>query len=337
MSEDKKAMQTIGIIGGGAWGTALAQSFANNGKNCVLWALEAEVVSSINTGHENKLYLPGIKLHGNIRATDDVSDAARTDAVLVVTPAQHLRKSLQALKTSIKSETPVIICAKGVEIESGLLLSQIAKEALPENPLAVLTGPTFAGEIARGLPSAVTLAMKDKETAEKIAGELSSRTLRLYASDDIIGAQVGGAVKNVMAIACGIIEGKKLGDSARAALVTRGLAEIARLTSALGGKRETLMGMCGVGDLILTCSSMQSRNFSLGAALGEGKTLAEILAARNSVTEGVHTAKALAVMAKNNAVDMPIADAVNKILTEGANVDEMIARMLDRPVKTETV
>ncbi len=328
-------MQTIGIIGGGAWGTALAQSFASSGKNCVLWALEAEVVSSINTSHENKLYLAGVPLHQNIRATDDLSDVAQTDAILVVTPAQHLRKSLSALKTVVAIGVPLIICAKGVEIETGVLLSQIAQEILPENPLGILTGPTFAAEIARGLPSAVTLAMNDKELAEKITAALSTKNLRMYASGDIVGAQVGGAVKNVIAIACGIIEGKKLGDSARAALVTRGLAEISRLTTALGGKKETLMGMCGVGDLILTCSSMQSRNFSLGVALGQGKSAAEILGSRNSVTEGVHTAKALVVMAKNNAVDMPVSDAVNKCLNEGANVDEMITKMLERPVKSE--
>lgn len=233
------------------------------------------------------------------------------------------------------SVKPVILCAKGVEIETGALLSQIASEVIPQSPLAILTGPTFASEIARGLPSAVTLAMKDKEQAEKVAEGLSSRNLRIYASDDIVGAQIGGAVKNVIAIACGIIEGKKLGDSARAALITRGLAEITRLASALGAKKETLMGMCGVGDLLLTCSSMQSRNFSLGVALGEGKSAKEILESRSSVTEGVHTAKALAVMARNNAVDMPISDAVNRCLTENADVNETIERMLDRPVKAE--
>lgn len=328
-------MQTIGIIGGGAWGTALAQNFATAGKNCVLWALEPEVVSTINTSHENALYLPGIPLHQNIRATDDMGDIAKTDIILVVTPAQHFRKSLLPLRNVLKAETPVIICAKGIEIETGLLLSQILAEILPENPHGVLTGPTFAAEIAKGLPSAVTLATKDKEYSEKLAQELSTRTLRMYASGDIIGAQVGGAVKNVMAIACGVIEGKKMGDSARAALVTRGLAEIARLTSALGGKRESLMGMCGMGDLILTCSSMQSRNFSLGVALGQGKTLNDILSSRNSVTEGVHTAKALVVMAKNNAVDMPISEAVNKCLSEGADIDKVITQMLDRPLKTE--
>ncbi len=328
-------MQTIGIIGGGAWGTALAQSFAASGKKVVLWAREEDVVKSINESRENKSFLPGVTLHENISATSDIIEAANGEAVLVVSPAQHLRATLASIKPALNDTKPVVLCAKGVEIETGVLLSQIASEVVPNSPLAILTGPTFASEIARGLPSAVTLAMKDKEQAEKVAEALTSRNLRMYASDDIIGAQVGGAVKNVIAIACGIIEGKKLGDSARAALVTRGLAEMARLASALGAKKETLMGMCGVGDLLLTCSSMQSRNFSLGVALGEGKSAKEILESRTSVTEGVHTAKALAVMAKNNAVDMPISDAVNKCLTENADVNETIERMLDRPVRSE--
>lgn len=328
-------MQTIGIIGGGAWGTALGQSLAIAGNNVILWAREEDVVTAINTKHENTPFLAGVPLHDNLKATGSLTEAGKADILLLVTPTQYTRAIVESLKASLDETKPIVICAKGVEIESGLLLSQIVAEVSPQSPIAVLTGPTFAAEIARGLPSAVTLAMKDKASAEKLAGDLSNRGLRMYASDDIIGAQVGGAVKNVIAIACGIIEGKKLGDSARAALVTRGLAEIARLASALGAKKETLMGMCGVGDLILTCSSMQSRNFSLGVAVGQGETLEQILAKRNSVTEGVHTAKALMVMAKNNAVDMPIAEAVHKCLSEGANVDEMIAKMLDRPVKAE--
>ncbi len=329
-------MNTIGIIGGGAWGTALAQVQAAAGKSALIWAREADVVTSINNDHENKSFLPGIKLHEKLRATANLGDVAKTDAILLVPPAQHLRATLQSLKGAINPETPLIICAKGIEIASGLLMSQVVNEVIPGAKIAILTGPTFAAEIAQGLPSAVTLAMKDKVEGEKLAEALSSRNLRMYAADDIVGAQIGGAVKNVIAIACGVIEGKKLGDSARAALVTRGLAEIARLAAAMGAKRETLMGMCGVGDMILTCSSMQSRNFSLGVALGQGRKLEDILAERNSVTEGVYTAKALVVMAKNNAVEMPISQAINACLNEGANVDEMIGKMLDRPVKAES-
>ncbi|PZO86579.1 MAG: glycerol-3-phosphate acyltransferase [Micavibrio aeruginosavorus] len=331
-------MQKIGIIGGGAWGTALAQSFASSGKDTLLWAREEEVVSSINSLHENTPFLPNVKLHEGVRASGNLNDVTRTSEVLLlVTPAQHLRTTLEKMKPSLTPDKVLIICAKGVEIETGSMLSQIAKEVVPESPLGILTGPTFAEEIGRGLPCAVTLAMKNKDEAERIAEVLSSRTFRIYASDDVVGAQIGGAVKNVIAIACGVIEGKKLGSSARAALVTRGLAEMGRLASALGAKRETLMGMCGVGDLILTCSSMQSRNFSLGVALGQGKTLAEILASRTAVTEGVHTAKALSVMARNNAVEMPISEAMNKCLSEGAEIDLLIERILDRPLKAEVV
>lgn len=328
-------MQKIGVIGGGAWGTALAQNLANAGKDVLIWAREDDVVSSINGAHENKPFLSGITLNKNIRATGILADAAKQDALLIVTPAQYVRSTLDAMKGSLDTATPLVICAKGVEIETGGMISQIVESAAPQNPLAILTGPTFAAEIARGLPSAVTLAMKNAKDAENIAASLNTRNLRLYPSDDIIGAQIGGAVKNVIAIACGIIEGKKLGDSARAALVTRGLAEIARLGAALGAKKETLMGMCGVGDMILTCSSMQSRNFSLGVALGQGRKLADILAERNSVTEGVYTAKALTLMAKNNAVEMPISHAVHLCLSEGADVDAIIIDMLNRPVKSE--
>lgn len=328
-------MTSISIIGGGAWGTALAQVYALSGKSVTLWAREEDVVSSINENHENKPFLSGVALDHKISATNDIAKAARADMLLLVPPAQYFRACLADIKPYIAPHATLVICAKGVEIETGLLLSQIAKDAIPENPIAVLTGPTFAAEIAKGLPSAVTLAMDDMEQAEKIAGILNTRILRMYPSDDIIGAQVGGAVKNVIAIACGMIEGKKLGDSARAALVTRGLAEIARLSKALGAKKETLMGMCGVGDLLLTCSSMQSRNFSLGVALGQGKTLSEILAGRNSVTEGVYTAKALDAMARNHAVEMPVSSAVHKCLSEGANVTDLIDKMLDRPLKSE--
>lgn len=328
-------MKKIGIIGGGAWGTALAQTQAVNGNAALLWAREEDVVSSINSSHENKSFLPGITLHDNLRATASLGDVAKSDILLLVPPAQHLRATLESLKASIDENTPVVICAKGVEINTGVLMSQVAEDVLPNAKIAILSGPTFAAEIARGLPSAVTLAMKDKTESEKLAADLSSRALRMYAADDIIGAQIGGAVKNVIAIACGVIEGKKLGDSARAALVTRGLAEMARLGAAMGAKRETLMGMCGVGDMILTCSSMQSRNFSLGVALGQGRALEDVLGERNSVTEGVHTAKALAVMAKNHAVEMPISQSLNACLSEGANIEDMIERMLDRPVKSE--
>lgn len=326
-------MNKIGIIGAGAWGTALAQSLAGAGREVMIWAREPEIVQSINQSNENVLFLPGIKLHENIKATDSLTAAADSDVILITTPAQHVRTTLQSLKAEVGDGKPFVICSKGVEIDTGMLMSQVASEVVPNGSFAILTGPTFATEIASGLPSAVTIACADKDVGAQLQEALGSRTLRTYLTDDVIGAQVGGAVKNVIAIACGVIHGKGLGESARAALVTRGLAEMSRLANAMGGRKETLMGQCGVGDLILTCSSMQSRNFSLGAALGEGKTLADILASRNSVTEGVHTAKALIVMAKNNAVDMPIASAVNGCLNENISVNETIEKMLDRPLR----
>lgn len=326
-------MNKIGVIGAGAWGTALAQSLAGAGRDVIMWAREPEIVKSINEDHENTLFLKGIKLHENIKATDSLTAAAQADVILITTPAQHVRSTLQSLKADVGEGKPFVICSKGIEIETGMLMSQVAKEVVPNGSFAILTGPTFATEIASGLPSAVTIACADKDIGAQLQEALSSRILRTYLTDDVIGAQVGGAVKNVIAIACGVIHGKGLGESARAALVTRGLAEMSRLANAMGGKKETLMGQCGVGDLILTCSSMQSRNFSLGAALGEGKTLADILASRNSVTEGVHTAKALVVMAKNNAVDMPIAAAVNGCLNDGLSVQDTIEKMLDRPLR----
>jgi glycerol-3-phosphate dehydrogenase (NAD(P)+) len=330
-------MQKIGVIGAGAWGTALAQAMAVSGKDVILWAREPEVVTAINDKHENTAFLSGIPLSPRIRATASLTDAAQGDILLIVTPAQHVRGTLESLKDELSSGKPFALCAKGMEIDTGLLLSQVAKEILPDQNAAVLTGPTFASEIARGLPCAVTVAINDKDIGAQIVEGLKGKAFRPYFSDDIIGAQVGGAVKNVIAIAAGVIQGRGMGESARAALVTRGLAEMSRLCTAMGGRRETLMGMCGVGDMILTCSSMQSRNFSLGMALGQGLSLADILAARQSVTEGVHTAKALMVLAKNHAVDMPISSAVHACLSEGANIAEVIGALMERPLRAESV
>ena len=329
-------MQKIAVIGAGAWGTALAQSLANSGRDVTLWAREAEVVESINDHHENKTYLKGVRLNEMIGATHNFADIEDCLLFLVATPAQHVRATLEAIKGHIGNH-PIVICAKGIEIETGQLMSEVAKSVLPDTVIGILSGPTFASEIARGLPCAVTLAVEEKAIGEQIVEALGSRTLRTYLTNDVVGAQVGGAVKNVIAIASGVVQGRKMGESARCALVTRGLTEMGRLSSALGADKATLMGMCGVGDLILTCSSMQSRNFSLGFALGEGKTLEEVLGERVAVTEGVHTAKALKVMAQNNAVDMPISLAVNLFLNEGAKMDQVIEQLLDRPLRAESL
>ena len=324
------------MIGAGAWGTALAQCLVGERRPVVLWAREPDLAASINEHHENKLYLPGVPLNPAIRATGDLSEAAGCDVILMVTPAQHLRAALRNMKKHLTGGKPVVICAKGIELETGHLLSQTALEEAPEATIAVLTGPTFASEIARGLPSAVTLAASDRAAAQNIRDKIACRTLRPYISDDLVGAQIGGSVKNVIAIAAGILSGKGMGESARAALITRGLAEMARLAASLGAKKETLLGLCGVGDLMLTCSSMQSRNYSLGFHLGEGMTLDEILGKRTAVTEGVHTAKALMVMAEKQAIDMPVSEAVYKCLCENMNIDDAIATLLDRPLKGRT-
>jgi len=329
-------MEKIGIIGAGAWGTALAQCLAEAGKDVTLWAREPEVVDEINTQHTNSDFLPRIPLNPAIRATGSIASTAECDTILLVTPAQYVRPTLHSLKAEIAQRKPIVICAKGIELESGQLMSEVAQEEVPDASIAILTGPTFAAEIAHGLPSAVTIAAKDKDVAQEIRDGLASRSLRPYITEDLLGAQIGGAVKNVIAIAAGVLQGRALGESARAALITRGLAEIARLASAMGAKKETLMGMCGIGDLMLTCTSMQSRNYSFGVQLGEGMSVEDILGGRKSVTEGFHTAKALMVMAKNHAVDMPISEAVHRCLNDGLSIDDAIDAMLERPLrKTE--
>ncbi len=329
-------MTKIGVIGAGAWGTALGQALANSGRDILMWARETEVVESINKHHENKMYLSGVRLNEMIKATHNQDEMSACDVYLISTPAQHIRATLDSMKFQLTGK-PYIICAKGIEKESGLLMSEVSSEVIPDGKIGFLSGPTFAGEIARGLPCAVTLAMQDKSLGEEIVSIIGTRTLRTYLTDDVVGAQIGGSVKNVIAIASGVIKGRGMGESARCALVTRGLTEMARLAKAMGARKETLMGMCGIGDLMLTASSMQSRNFSLGVALGEGKTLEEILGDRITVTEGVHTAKALRVMARNNAVDMPISRAVYDFLHEGVPVDDIIEKVLDRPLRKESL
>lgn len=326
-------MNKIGVIGGGAWGTALAQLLSKAGRDVTIWAREAEVVTAINNNHENTVFLPGVKLDPRLKATANLNETAQNDILLLVSPAQHLRTTLESMKSDVDSK-PVVICSKGIEIATGLLLSDVAAQVSPRAKIAILTGPTFARELASGLPGAVTIA-SDNGLAKPLQEALSSKFFRPYSTDDIIGAQVAGAIKNVIAIACGIIHGRKMGESARAALVTRGLAEITRLTLALGGRTETMLGLCGIGDLMLTCASMQSRNFSLGAALGEGKSLQEILGARKEVTEGVHTARAAVDLAKKHGVDMPICTAVHKCLNENMPVENAIEELLSRPVASE--
>ncbi len=327
-------MQTIGIIGAGAWGTALALTAKRAGRDVILWCREAELAQAITERQENPLYLPGVALDG-LRATTDLAEAAAVDAVLLVTPAQHLGGVARSMAPHWRAGAPAVICAKGVEEGSLRLMTEVLAEALPQAVQAVLSGPTFASEVAKGLPTAITLAAADQALGAELVQAIGTHSFRPYLSDDLVGAQVGGAVKNVLAIACGIVEGRRMGDNARAALVTRGLAEIMRLALALGGKAETLMGLSGVGDLILTANSTQSRNFSLGVALGQGRSLAEVLAERRSVTEGVYTARSVLGVAGRAGVEMPICAAVNAVLHQGADLDHAIQGLLSRPFRSE--
>jgi glycerol-3-phosphate dehydrogenase (NAD(P)+) len=325
---------SVGVIGGGAWGTALAQVCARGGSEVVLWAREPEVVRGILERSENSLFLPGVALDPAVRATQYLADLQTCDLVLAVTPAQHLRAALTAFAPHAGA-APLVLCAKGIEQGSLKLMTEVAAEVLPGALPAVLSGPSFAAEVARGLPTAVTLACADDSTGEAIAETLANPAFRPYLSSDLIGAEAGGAVKNVLAIACGIVEGRGLGRSAHAALITRGFAELTRLAIALGGHAETVAGLCGLGDLVLTCSSPQSRNMAVGLALGAGQTLEDALAGKVSVAEGVASAPAIAALADRHRVDMPICKAVAAILSGQADVDAAIAGLLSRPLKSE--
>lgn len=330
----KVGMQRIGIIGGGAWGTALAALSAEQGET-LLWARNGDVVAMINRDHANPPYLPDVTLPAALQATGDLGALKDCEALVLAVPAQSLRQFGAEIARQLPGDAPIVIAAKGIEIATGKLPSELLAALLPGRALAVLTGPNFATEIARGLPAAATLACADPQLGAALVQRLGRPTFRPYLSDDVIGAQVGGAVKNVLAIACGIVIGRRLGDNARAALITRGLAEMTRLGLSLGAKRETLMGLSGLGDLVLTCSGPQSRNLSLGAALGEGKALADIMAQRRSVAEGVYTARAIEALAARQRIEMPICAAVDAILHQGASIDEALAALLARPFRAE--
>ena len=331
-----EAFNTVSVIGAGAWGTALAQVAAAAGRKVLIWAREGEVVQSINNDHENALFLPGIKLNERVRATADLADAAKSDLILAVPPAQHMRSVLRAVRPSLEPGQPLVLCAKGVERGSLALMTDVLVEEIPDIGPAVLSGPGFAKDVARGLPTATTIASPDAALAQRIVATIGLPTFRPYVADDLVGAEIGGAVKNVIAIACGVAEGRKLGDGARAALITRGFAELTRLGLAMGAKAETLSGLCGLGDLVLTCASLTSRNTSLGAALGEGRKLKDILAERRSVAEGMESAPAVVALAAKYNVEMPICAAVDAIVNERIGIDEAITALLSRPFKAES-
>ncbi|NML07975.1 NAD(P)H-dependent glycerol-3-phosphate dehydrogenase [Sphingomonas sp. G-3-2-10] len=321
----------IGVIGGGAWGTALAQVATRGDRPVLLWARESEVVESVNLAHENSLFLPGVPLSPQIHATGDLAELSGADALLVVAPAQHVRAVLSGMNIGNK---PLVLCAKGIETGSKLLVGEVAHEVQPAAPIAVLSGPTFAHEVAKGLPTAVTLACEDDALRTALAERLAGPAFRTYASSDVIGAEIGGAVKNVLAIACGVVEGAGLGLNARAALIARGFAEMTRFGLARGALAETLTGLSGLGDLVLTCSSTNSRNFSLGVGLGQGRSPAELMADRRTVAEGAHTAPVLREAAKDAGVDMPVCEAVCALL-DGKPVSAVIEALLSRPLREE--
>lgn len=322
----------IGVVGAGAWGTALSAIAAAGGAPVRLWAFEPDVAEAINSTHENPLYLPGIALSEQIAASTDLAALGDCDALLIVTPAQHLRRILADLP---RGDVPLVLCAKGIEAGTGKLMSQVAAELMPDAPLAVISGPTFAHEVAAGLPAAVTLACTDAALGLKLAERIARPTFRPYLSDDVTGAEIGGAVKNVLAIACGVAEGAGLGQNARAALISRGFAEMSRFGLALGARAETLAGLSGLGDLVLTCSSVSSRNFSFGKGLGEGRAAAELLGNRRTVAEGVFTAPVLRDVARGAGVEMPIVEGVCALIEQNISVEHMIGALLSRPLRNE--
>lgn len=327
--------QKIGVIGAGAWGSALAQALASAGRDVTLWAFEPECAEAINTTHENTLFLPGVTLSPKITAVNDLTAVATCDAVLAVTPAQFMRKSLSAYAPLAPNEQPIVLCSKGIEISTRMFMSDVLAEVIPQAVPAVLSGPSFAIDVAKGLPTAVTLACEDAQIGEALMHAIAAPSFRPYLSTDVLGAEIGGAVKNVLAIVCGIVLGKDLGRSAHAAIIARGFAEMTRLGTALGCAPETLTGLSGLGDLVLTCSSEQSRNMSCGLAMGRGQRADDIVKSRTAVTEGVATAPALKALAQQHNVDMPICFALADILDGQITVDQAIAALLSRDPKRE--
>lgn len=328
-------LKTISVIGAGAWGTALALAASRAGLNVTLWSPSAEKTAVINTQRENSFRLPGVPLPPSIQAMSDPQGTAQADALLLVPPAQGMRALCGKFHQVWPSSLPLLLASKGIENETMLLMSEVVREYFPHNPILILSGPSFASEVAKDLPTALSLAAQDITLAQEISKSLSSARFRLYASDDIIGTQIGGACKNVIAIACGIIAALKLGDNACAALVTRGLAEISRLGCKMGAQPETFLGLSGVGDMILTCLSSQSRNHAFGFSLGQGEPLNELLSHKKTLVEGAHTVTAAVALAKKYEVDMPITFAIHHLLNCGETVEGVIDHLLGRPLKVE--
>lgn len=328
--------QNIGVIGAGAWGTALAQTLAKAGRDVTLWGFEDACVNAINSAHENTLYLKGVSLSTRIQATTDLRRMIDCDALLVVTPAQHMRNSLAPIAADLPAGLPVMLCSKGIEISTGKFMSDVLNDIAPHVETAVLSGPSFAIDVAQGLPAAVTIACENEAVGNALCRMIAAPQFRPYLTGDVLGAEIGGAVKNVLAIACGLVLGLGLGRSAHAAIIARGFAEMRRLGRALGAQSETLSGLCGLGDLVLTCSSETSRNMSCGLALGRGQSLTDIMAARDAVTEGVATAPVLKTLAQKLDVDMPICTAIADILSGDVDMASTLKTMLSRDLKHES-
>ncbi len=323
----------IGVVGAGAWGTALANVAAQAGNDVTLWTRDRAVAGEMLRSGTNARHLPGVQLDSALRPTADIVALNDAEIILVVTPSQSIRAVVQMLAAHLPRPVPVVLCAKGIERESGLFLHEVAHEEWPEAPLAVLSGPSFADDVARGLPTAVTLACANEGLARDIAARLSGATFRIYHSDDVRSVEIGGAAKNVFAIACGAVVGKGLGESAKAALIARSFAELMRFATGFGGKAQTLMGLSGLGDMVLTCSTAHSRNFAFGERLGHGASLEE--ASGGKLTEGVHTAGILVRMAQAKGIEMPIAQTVDAVLQGRISIDAAIDLLMNRPLKRE--
>ncbi len=325
----------IGVIGAGAWGTALSTVAARNGHEVALWDPVQDIAVAVNREHRHPFALKGVQLDPAIVGKGDLEETAAATILLVAVPAQSMRTALETLNHYIKPGTILVICAKGIEIGTGALMSDIAGQCAPQASTAILSGPTFASEVARGHPTAVTLATDEGEVGERIVHAIGSQSFRPYLSNDVIGTQVGGAIKNVLAIACGIARGRELGDIARSAVITRGIAEIGRLSLALGGKPETLMSLSGIGDVVLTCTSEQSRNYSLGVNIGAGQTLENAISEVGSTIEGIPTAASVTNLSSQHNIEMPISYAVNSILQGQTDIEATISGLLARPFRSE--
>jgi glycerol-3-phosphate dehydrogenase (NAD(P)+) len=327
---------SVGVIGGGAWGTALSILANRAGSKVTLGTRNANVIKAIQENRCNDIYLPSVFVDPAITVTDKFDAVCKSDVVIFATPSHVLRMVSIIFSDMLETKIPIIVASKGVERGSLMLMSEVVQSVLPYNPIGVISGPNFADEAAKGLPTATTIASADRELLDKLAYAVGGRMFRPYLSDDIIGAQIGGAVKNVIAIACGIAVGRGMGENARAALVTRGFTEMARLTLAKGGKYETLMGLSGLGDLLLTCGSPKSRNMSLGLAIGQGKPVEDVISSRGrSATEGYVAAESLIKLARKLGVSMPICEAIYYILYEKTPIDQAISQLLERPITDE--